>query len=165
VGRFQGKQFIHVLSISFAAYLQYSSHYIFGSSNEQIYAFTSWIIAAFCLFLLIFINYNLLVNIKTLRNHQRSILDIEVQNELYKKIMMYVTYSIVITIYYIFSGVCLVVYSVLKLNDREIIELESVEKVVCLAVVILVTTIFHPCFFTRSFQLSQILGVIINFQS
>ena len=78
---------------------------------------------------------------------------------------MYVTYSIVITIYYIFSGVCLVVYSVLKLNDREIIELESVEKVVCLAVVILVTTIFHPCFFTRSFQLSQILGVIINFQS
>jgi hypothetical protein len=86
----------------------------------------------------------------------------EVRKGMCTKIIMYILFGVVTINYYVFSAICLITDSLKELTDRQSIELENIQRLACFAVMFAVTSIFHPCFFTASFKLSQFNNVMLK---
>eukprot|EP00826_Nyctotherus_ovalis_P044956 TRINITY_DN4909_c0_g2_i10.p1 TRINITY_DN4909_c0_g2~~TRINITY_DN4909_c0_g2_i10.p1 ORF type:complete len:191 (+),score=15.06 TRINITY_DN4909_c0_g2_i10:1005-1577(+) len=154
-----------MLLISLVAYFQYSAYYIFGTTNRSVRIGSGWLFVAFYAFMTVFVWVNLVLNFRTLMNHRRTMQDpsmSEIRRGLCTKIIMFVLFGLVIAVYYIIVATCLVLHIATKLTNRESIVLANIERVVVLVTVILLTTIFHPCFYTASFQLGQIHQVRVE---
>lgn len=153
------------MTVALVSYVLYSAYHVFGGSSEGVRAVSGWLLVGLYLALTVFIIYNLICNIRILRVHYRRMVDpamAEVRNGLRTKMAMYVLYGITMACYYVFSASCLVLYSVLGLTDRQYLRLHNLEQVVCLITITLVTSIFHPCFFTRAFHLGLIQLVPVH---
>jgi len=151
--------------ISLISYLLYSAYYIFAINNPELRKVFGWGLVFFYSFFILFIGYNIISNIIFLIRRRKQMIDpsmSQVRKAICIKIIMYILFGMTSIAYYIFSSYCLILYSIKELTDRQIIELSNIERIACLAVVLAITCIFHPCFFTASFQLSQFNIVILK---
>jgi len=151
--------------ISLISYLLYSAYYIFTINDQEFHKALAWLVVLFYAFFTSFIGYNIIVNIIFLRRRRKQMIDpsmSEVRKGICTKIIMYILFGVVSIGYYTFSSYCLISYSIKELTDRQIIELLNIERIACLGAVLAITSIFHPCFFTASFQLSQFNIVILK---
>ena len=137
-----------------------SSYYIFGGSPIILIG-SGWILFIINLYLIGFISFNVFKNILLLRGQYLNLLDPsmeEIRSGIKKKIIMFAIFGIIIDLYYLYSSIQLALFLSQDMADKTKLILKYVNSLVCSSVLILVTTIFHPCFFTASFQLGQMRG-------
>ncbi len=153
-----------LLLVSLAAYLLNSTYYIFGDSSANVMKVSSWLLAAFCLFMIFTVLTCVVGSILVLKRYSATLLSedmVEIRRGILHKIVMYVLFAILICVYYMYHAATLVVEPLLNLTDRTTEIFNGVHALMCFTTLSLVSIIFHPYFFTYSFQLGQIRPVSI----
>jgi len=150
------------LVVSLIAYVANSAYYIFGSSSASVHLVSSWLLAGLYGYLCGLIVYNIRNNIKSLLMQRNSVSDPsmrEIRSGFTQKIVMFLLFGICIVCYYLVHSAFLIVPPFLDITDREYEILVAYHSVFGMIIILCITTIFHPCFFTANFQLSQQVGV------
>ena len=141
------------------AYLLNSAYYIFGNSSTTILTFTSFLLAIFSIYIIYEINRNIIANIKALKAHAQTLVGpdmAEIRKGTIRKIWMFILFDLITSLYYLYHGTYLVLDVLATYSDRIDLILQGVHTLISFIVIALVTIIFHPIFFTASFQLGQI---------
>eukprot|EP00826_Nyctotherus_ovalis_P036505 TRINITY_DN3241_c0_g1_i6.p1 TRINITY_DN3241_c0_g1~~TRINITY_DN3241_c0_g1_i6.p1 ORF type:complete len:149 (-),score=32.05 TRINITY_DN3241_c0_g1_i6:332-778(-) len=134
------------------------TYHIFGSSSKPLKLISSWTLVVFYIYLTNLVVLNVLHNIKILRMQIipfQYLAMQEIANETKKKIKMFVLYGIIIVFYYSFFAMNIGVPLIFDIAKENEAYLDKAEKVVCMVALAFITSIFHPTFFTGTFQLGQ----------
>ncbi len=148
--------------VALVGYLLNSAYYIFGQSSDSVQIVTSWILAVFYSFIMGSIIYNVVNNVTTLRRYSRTLLSEdmrEIRRGILVKVVMYILFAVVICSYYAYYIFMLAILpTIVSTTDRQDEVLFGVKSLSCFCVLALVGIIFHPYFFTYSFQLGQLVS-------
>lgn len=151
-------QLVKLLSVSLIAYILNITYHIFGSSSRPLKLISSWTLVVFYVYLTKLVVLNVLHSIKTLRMQVAPFQYLamqEIARETKKKIKMFILYGIIMVFYYSFFAMNIGVPLIFDIAKENEAYLNKAERVICMVALAFITSIFHPTFFTGTFQLGQ----------
>ncbi len=152
-------QFAKLLIVCLISYLVHNTHDIFGPSVFYVDAATSELIAALDFTLVTAITMGVVKNARMIQDRVGNFVGPgmeEIHRGILRKSVMLVVFNVVTGLFYLCCGVFMMVMPLIDITDRTREIWNGVNTILHWAAVTAITMIFHPCFFTAAFQLSQV---------